>query len=837
MHNCTFITFSNNYLLIKKSVNFATKFYVPVFMKNLVIVESPAKAKTIEKFLGKDFTVMSSYGHIRDLKKHGFSIDLENNFEPQYEIPEDKQDLVKKLRKAAKEAETVWLASDEDREGEAIAWHLAEVLGLDPLTTRRIVFHEITKQAILNAIENPRHIDIDRVNAQQARRVLDRIVGFELSPVLWKKIKPALSAGRVQSVAVRLICERENEIANFVTEPFYRVTASFLNNDNQDFKAELSERIPDKQEALAFLEICKDAQFKVTDVTVKPHQRSPYPPFTTSTLQQEAARKLGFSVSRTMSVAQKLYEAGKITYMRTDSTNLSDLALGSIKKYLSENLGEKYIKIRKYHTKSKGAQEAHEAIRPTYIDNPSIDGTEEEKKLYELIWRRTVASQMAEAEIEKTSVNIGVTPAGVTNLPGIPYFKADGEVVKFEGFLKIYRTENALQKEFTELPPLSKGDALKYIEILATQRFTLPPARYTEDSLVKKMEELGIGRPSTYAPTISTIQNRDYVRRGESEGVKRNYTLITLSKGEIQEKEQTENTGSDKGKLVPTDVGMVVNEFLTAEFPDILDYNFTAKVEQKFDDIAEGKLGWQKEIADFYEDFHPGIENINTKRSEHKVGERLLGNHPQTGKPVFVKIGRFGPVVQIGDTASEEKPLFASLRAGQSISSISMEEALKLFELPRALGELDGTPVSVGVGRFGPYVKKGSLFVSIPKDKDPLTITLEEAQELIADKEEKEANRLIKAFDEMPGLEVVNGRFGPYLTYKAAKGKKAVNYKIPKDTDPHNLSYEEAKKIMENSATGEKKTATKAASANKKKATEAKNDKNLKKTAPKSHKS
>ena len=800
-------------------------------MKNLVIVESPAKAKTIEKFLGKDYTVMSSYGHIRDLRKHGFSVDVNNNFEPDYEIPEDKQELVKKLRKAAKEAETVWLASDEDREGEAIAWHLAEVLGLDPLTTRRIVFHEITKPAILNAIANPRHIDIDRVNAQQARRILDRIVGFELSPVLWKKIKPALSAGRVQSVAVRLICEREKEIADFHPESFFRVTSVFSNKEKRDFKAELTERLPDKEEALRYLEICRDAKFKVADVAVRPHQRAPYPPFTTSTLQQDAARKLGFSVSRTMSIAQRLYEAGKITYMRTDSTNLSDMALATIKSYISDNMGSSFLKMRKYHTNSKGAQEAHEAIRPTYITDKSIDGTAEEKKLYDLIWRRTVASQMADAEIEKTTVNIDVIPSvsKVKDSGALPGFKAEGEVVKFEGFLKVYRTENALQQEFVELPSLSVGEELNTKEISAAQRFTQPPARYSEASLVKKMEELGIGRPSTYSPTISTIQNRDYVRKGESEGVKRDYLLITLSNGRISEKTQTENTGSDKGKLVPTDVGMVVNDFLTLEFPDILDYNFTAKVEEKFDDIAEGKLGWQKEIADFYGDFHPGIENINTKRSEHKVGERLLGNHPENGKPIFVKIGRFGPVVQIGDSSSDEKPLFASLRAGQSISSLTMEEALKLFELPRNIGEMEGQPVSAAVGRFGPYVKFGSMFVSIPKEMDPLTISLEEAKELIEKKQEAEANRHIKSFEEMPGLEVLNGRFGPYISYKAEGAKKATNYKIPKGTDPSSLTFEEAKKIMEEVTSGEKKSVAKTASARK-------NSDSTKKTSAKTRK-
>ena len=797
-------------------------------MKNLVIVESPAKAKTIEKFLGKDFTVMSSYGHIRDLKKHGFSIDVENNFEPEYEIPEDKQDLVKKLRKAAQEADIVWLASDEDREGEAIAWHLAEVLGLDPLTTRRIVFHEITKPAILNAIENPRHIDINRVNAQQARRILDRIVGFELSPVLWKKIKPALSAGRVQSVAVRLICEREKEVREFVPESFYKISATFQNSDKTSFKAELPDRVSDIESAKKILQAYKDALFAVSDISVKPNIRSPYPPFTTSTLQQEAARKLGFSVSQTMSVAQKLYEAGKITYMRTDSTNLSDMALAEAKKYITGKMGADFLKIRKYHTRSKGAQEAHEAIRPTYISNETIEGTTQEKKLYALIWRRTVASQMADAQIEKTVASISIVNAD-SSYP-MSDFKAEGSVVKFEGFLKVWKTENSRQQEFTELPALTVGEKVEATEISASERFTLPPARYSEEALVKKMEDLGIGRPSTYSPTISTIQNREYVKKGESEGEVREYKSLILKNGRITEKTVTEHTGSDKGKLVPTDIGMVVNDFLTAEFPDILDYNFTAKVEEKFDDIAEGKLGWRNEISGFYDGFHPGIENINSKRGEHKIGERLLGTHPQNGKPVYVKIGRFGPVVQVGDSSSEEKPQFASLRAGQSISTITLEDALKLFDLPRIVGESEGQQISAAIGRFGPYLKYGSLFVSIPKDLDPLTITLEEAEDLIQKKKEAEANKIIKVFPEMPGLEVVNGRFGAYLAYKPAGQKKTTNFKLPKNTDGATLSFEEAKKIMENITSTNEKVVNKTKKS-------AKNSVNTKKTANKVKKS
>ena len=777
-------------------------------MKNLVIVESPAKAKTIEKFLGKDFSVMSSYGHIRDLKKHGFSIDVEDGFKPVYEIPDDKKELVKRLRKAAKEADSVWLASDEDREGEAIAWHLAEVLNLDPATTRRIVFHEITKPAILSAIENPRTIDIDRVNAQQARRVLDRIVGFELSPVLWKKIKPSLSAGRVQSVAVRLICEREKEIEAFKAEPFFRLNAIFNHaTSGLPVKAELPRRLDSEEAARNFLSECVSAGFNVADVAVKPLKRSPYPPFTTSTLQQEASRTLGFSVNQTMMIAQKLYEDGKITYMRTDSTNLSDLAIGSISSLIKESMGERYLKVRRFHTHSKGAQEAHEAIRPTYIINRTIDGTPQEKKLYELIWRRAVASQMADAEIEKTTVDIAVVTAGKAPLPDA--FRAEGEVVKFDGFLNVWNSDGATQKDFVELPLMTAGETLEPVEITATERFTQPPARYSEASLVKKMEDLGIGRPSTYAPTISTIQARDYVKRGEKEGTRREYEVMTLKNGKISAKTMAENTGSEKGKLVPTDVGMIVNQFLTDYFPDILDYNFTAKVEEKFDDIAEGKLGWQNEISDFYGGFHPEIEKINSLRMEHKVGERQLGIDPKSGRPVSVKIGRFGPVVQIGKAEDEEKPLFASLLADQSVANITLEEALKLFDLPRMVGEIDGEKVTAAIGRFGPYVKFGKMFVSIPKDLTPQGITLEEAEALIAKKKEEEANRLIKEFPEMPGLEVLNGRFGPYMAYKPEGAKRAVNYKIPKTTDAAALTIEEAKKLMEAQDVAPKKSTRK----------------------------
>lgn len=781
-------------------------------MKNLVIVESPGKVNTIEKFLGKDYKVMSSYGHIRDLRKHGLSIDVKNHFTPEYEIPEDKTDHVQQLKKAAKSAETIWLASDEDREGEAIAWHLAEVLGLDPATTRRIVFHEITKPAILNAIANPRVIDLNRVNAQQARRILDRIVGFELSPVLWKKIKPGLSAGRVQSVALRLICEREKEINEFKPEIYYKVNVTFLDSSNTSIKGELKDRIPNLKDANTFLELCKEADFEVSDISVKPLSRSPYPPFTTSTLQQEASRKLGFSVSRTMLVAQKLYEAGKITYMRTDSTNLSDLALGEIKKTVTGQFWPQYLKVRKYQTHSKGAQEAHEAIRPTYISNETVEGTAEEKKLYELIWRRTVASQMADAEIEKTTVLIDIISNGKKETPE---FKAEGEVVKFDGFLKVWNSENVRQQDFVKLPKLTVGEKLTYKEISATERFTQAPPRYTEGSLVKKMEELGIGRPSTYSPTITTIQHRDYIRKGESEGIKREYRNLKLEKGKITEKTISEMSGSDKGKLVPTDVGMVVNEFLTEEFPDILDYNFTAKVEEKFDDIAQGRLEWQQEISDFYNGFHPEIENISAKRTQHKVGERLIGYHPENGKPVYVKIGRFGPLVQIGESTDSEKPLFASLRSNMSIASITLDEALKLFELPRIVGEIDGEVVTAAVGRFGPYVKKGSMFVSIPKELDPYIITIDEAAELIEKKREAEANRVIKSFPEMEGLEILNGRYGPYLAYKRAGARKATNYKIPKGTDAANLSFEDAQKLMSDQVKESRKTANKGASGKK----------------------
>ena len=760
-------------------------------MKNLVIVESPAKAKTIEKFLGKDFKVMSSMGHIRDLKKKGMSVDIEGDFAPQYEIPSDKKELVKKLKAAAKDADTVWLASDEDREGEAIAWHLYEVLGLNPERTKRIVFHEITKPAILHAIEHPRKIEIDLVNAQQARRVLDRIVGFELSPVLWKKIKPSLSAGRVQSVAVRLICEREKEVESFIPEAFFRVNGVFETANGGRMKAEYEKRLATEEQARQLLDKCAKAEFKIADVNVKPISRKPAPPFTTSTLQQEAGRKLGFPVTLTMRVAQKLYEEGLITYMRTDSMNLSELALRDIATQVNEVYGADYHQTRRYHTHSKGAQEAHEAIRPTYANRRTIEGTPQEQRLYDLIWKRAVASQMSDAQLEKTNVDIEMSD-------GSGIFKASGEVLKFPGFMKAYSTAEIEETPGNQdlLPPVKTGDALTAGDITATQRFTQAPARYTEATLVRKMEELGIGRPSTYAPTIATIEARDYVEHGDSEGTPRDYDVLTLRNGRINKETLTENTGSNRGKLVPTDVGMIVNDFLTKYFPDILDYNFTAHVEEKFDDIAEGKLPWQTEIKGFYEGFHPFIEKVETMRLDHKVGERVLGTDPKTGRRVSVKIGRFGPIVQIGEAGDEEKPMFASLLEGQSIQTITLEEALKLFELPRTVGEFEGETVTAAIGRFGPYIKHGGAFVSIPKDLTAQGITIEEAADLIRKKREEEANRLIKTFDELPGAEVLRGRFGPYIAYKKEGAKKAVNYKIPKGTDPESLTVDDVKNLI-----------------------------------------
>ncbi|CCX47396.1 dNA topoisomerase [Bacteroides sp. CAG:927] len=769
-------------------------------MKNLVIVESPAKAKTIEKFLGPDYKVMSSYGHIRDLKKKDFSIDKSGDFTPVYEIPEDKQELVKQLKKAASQAEMVWLASDEDREGEAIAWHLYEVLELKPENTRRIVFHEITKEAILHAIENPRDIDINLVDAQQARRVLDRIVGFELSPVLWRKIRPSLSAGRVQSVAVRLIVERENEIKAFKSEPYFRVTSQFSTPEGRTVKAELQRRLPDLDSACSFLNDCSSSKFTVSDITVKPLKKQPAPPFTTSTLQQEASRKLGFTVSQTMMLAQRLYEAGHITYMRTDSLNLSNLAINAISKEIKTSLGDKYLKIRKYHTSSKGAQEAHEAIRPTYVEKHSIEGTTNEKRLYNLIWKRTVASQMADAEIEKTTATITVSNRSEA-------FSATGEVIQFDGFLKVYiesRDDDSTGDSSDILPAMTQGEELKANSITATERYTQHPPRYTEASLVKKMEELGIGRPSTYAPTISTIQQREYVEKGDRQGTERQFITLTLSCGKINETTKTETVGSDKGKLIPTDTGIVVNDFLTKYFPNVLDYNFTANVEQRFDEIAEGNTGWHSEINGFYNVFHPEVTKASDMRLEHKVGERTLGTDPVSGRRVSVKIGRFGPVVQIGDSSDEEKPQFASLAKDQSVFDITLEQALKLFDLPRTLGEYEGKDVVVGVGRFGPYVRHDGKFVSIPKDIQPTSISLEEAEELINAKRQAEAQKVVKIFDEDPDMQILNGRYGVYIAYKKS------NFKIPRTVEnPAELTLEQCMEIVNSQAGKTKRTTRK----------------------------
>lgn len=771
-------------------------------INNLVIVESPAKAKTIEKFLGKEYKVMSSCGHIRDLSKKDFSIEGNHTFEPEYEISPDKIEIVENLRKAASKAKTVWLASDEDREGEAIAWHLYVVLGLKPENTRRIVFHEITKPAILNAIEHPRDIDLNLVDAQQARRLLDRIVGFELSPVLWKKIKPALSAGRVQSVAVRLIVERENEIRNFKTESYYRVTARFLSPDGETVKAELSKRLADEKEAEAFLSDCADASFKVTDVTVRPIKKSPAPPFTTSTLQQEASRRLGFTVSQTMMVAQHLYEAGHITYMRTDSLNLSALALKSISDEIKSSMGERYLKTRHYHTKSKGAQEAHEAIRPTYIDKHDIEGSQQEKRLYALIWKRTIASQMSDAELEKTTVDIEPSTRE-------EHFTAQGEVVRFDGFLRVYsESSDEAPAEMSEgmLPPLKKGDTLGLKEMTAAERYTQHPPRYTEATLVKKMEELGIGRPSTYAPTISTIQQREYVEKSNLEGTPRTFTTLTLEKGKVTKSDTTSTVGADKGKLMPTDIGIVVNDFLTDNFPNVLNYNFTADLEERFDLVAEGKAQWKKEIRGFYDVFHPEVERANDMRLEHKVGERVLGTDPASGKPVSVKIGRFGPVVQIGESTDEEKPRFASLRKDQSVFDITLADALKLFELPRDLGSFENETVTVAAGRFGPYIRHAGKFVSIPRTLSPLDITLDEAVELIRAKREADSKKLVKTFDEDPELQILNGRYGMYLSYKKS------NYKLPKTVeDPAALTREECLAIIESQESKPRRTSTRRA--------------------------
>ena len=765
--------------------------------KNLVIVESPAKAKTIEKFLGKDFKVMSSYGHIRDLKKKELSID-ERSLEPEYEIPEEKKKLVSELKKLAKQAEKVWLASDEDREGEAISWHLCEVLGLDEANTNRIVFHEITKSAILEAIEHPRHLDMNLVNAQQARRVLDRLVGFKLSPVLWRKVKPALSAGRVQSVAVRLIVERERELQAFKSEPYYSISAIFAltnaDGSQSEVKATLNTRLKTHEEVLQLLELCKEASFTVTSVQKKPTKRIPAPPFTTSTLQQEAARKLGFTVSQTMMVAQHLYENGRITYLRTDSVNLSKLCLGASKEEITKLYGAEYSNPRQYHTSSKGAQEAHEAIRPTYMDQTAIEGNAQEKKLYELIWKRTIASQMADAEIERTTAEIEIKHDGKLQTPSL--FVAQGEVVKFDGFLKVYREssdDEEQQDEFGHvLPPLQSGQQLTRREISATERFSLGPQRYTEASLVHKLEELGIGRPSTYAPTISTIQQREYVQKGDKKGEDRPYTVDILKGKQITQKVRKEIVNSDKGKLMPTDIGIVVNDYLMKNFPGIMDYNFTAKVEQDFDRIAEGDEAWTKMMKNFDRNFEPTVEKAMNSRNEHKAGERELGTDPKSGKPVFVKIGRFGPVVQIGSAVDSEKPQFAQLPKHLSMESLTLEEALELFKLPRVIGQYEELPVTIGAGRFGPYVQHDGKYTSLPKGADPMAITLDEAIELIEEKRKQENQKHIKIFLEDDKLEILNGRYGPYMVYD---GK---NYRLPKNLHEKaaQLSYEECMKII-----------------------------------------
>lgn len=771
---------------------------------NLVIVESPAKAKTIEKFLGADFKVMSSYGHIRDLKKKELSIDMDT-MQPSYVIPKEKEKLVSELKASAKKAKKIWLASDADREGEAISWHLCEVLGLDEKKTSRIVFHEITKPAILAAIENPRHLDMNLVNAQQARRMLDRLVGFKLSPVLWRKVKPALSAGRVQSVAVRLIVEREREIQQFKSEPYYRVNAIFgltrQDGSQVEVKAELDKRFTNHDEAVAFLELCRNAEFSVEAIQKKPLKRSPAPPFTTSTLQQEAARKLGFSVSQTMMVAQHLYENGLITYMRTDSVNLSNLAIGTAKEEITKLYGEEYSQPHNFHTHSKGAQEAHEAIRPTYISNTTIDGTAQEKRLYDLIWKRTVASQMADAQIEKTTVTIRIS----ADDPTLAHFVANGEVVTFDGFLKVYREstdddDNNMNTNAADadnnfshhLPVMAVNDVLSRREITSTERFSQGPSRYTEASLVHKMEELGIGRPSTYAPTISTIQQREYVQKGDRKGEERSYTIDTLRGIQITEKTKVEVTGNEKGKLLPTDIGIVVNDFLIENFPDIMDYNFTARVEQQFDQIAEGKEPWTDMMRNFDSRFEPDVEKVINARSEHKAGERQLGNDPKTGRPVFVKIGRFGPVVQIGAADDEQKPQFAQLPTDKRMDEITLDEALELFKLPRTVGQFEGSDVVIGAGRFGPYILHNKKYTSLPKTEDPMTVTLDTAIKLIEEKRLQEAQRHIKQFEEDAKLEILNGRYGPYIAYD---GK---NYRIPKAQHDKaaQLSYEQCMEIV-----------------------------------------
>lgn len=760
--------------------------------KNLVIVESPAKAKTIERFLGKDYTVKSSFGHVRDLSKKQLGVDVANGFKPNYEISDDKKKVITELKKLASQSEMIWLATDEDREGEAISWHLFDTLKLEADKTKRIVFHEITKQAIDHAIQNPRTIDLNLVDAQQARRVLDRLVGFELSPLLWRKVKPALSAGRVQSVAVRLIVEREEEIKNFKIVPYYRITAEFEVAEGKKtsiLKAELPQRFDTKEKAVGFLNRCINAKFTVSDIETKPFQKSPAPPFTTSTLQQEASRKLGFSVAKTMQVAQQLYESGKITYMRTDSVNLSDLALNMAKKEIISQFGENYHHFRKYTTKSKGAQEAHEAIRPSYFDQHTVEGTADQKKLYSLIWKRTIASQMSNANLERTTVNIAISTQP-------DFFQAKGEVILFDGFLKVYlesTDDDDAEEKRGMLPSLKAGQNLPLILMDATERFTQAPARYNEAMLVKKLEELGIGRPSTYAPIISTVQKREYVFKGEDDGISRDYKIFTLKSGKIKESIKSEKTGQNKGKLVPTDIGIVVTKFLMQYFDNIMDYQFTATVEKQFDEIALGQKVWNKMIAEFYKPFHQHVENT-IEKSEKFSGERLIGTDPQTGKNIFAKIGRFGPIVQIGDTVSEEKPRFSALKKGQTLENLTLEDALDLFKLPRNIGVYEGEEMVASTGRFGPYVRHKSKFYSLGKGIDPLTLDDNTAIEIIERKRKQESEKTILSFGGDDAVQVLNGRWGPYISFQKN------NYKIPKGTDPKSLTLEDCQKII--AATG-----------------------------------
>ena len=757
---------------------------------NLVIVESPKKAELISGFLKKhqlnDYKVMASAGHVRDLKQHSFSVNVEDHFRPEYVITEDKKSLVRELKAAAKKADLVYLASDEDREGEAIAWHLSEALELKPEKTRRIVFHEITAEAFLHALEHPREVNMNLVDAQQARRVLDRIVGFELSPVLWKRIRPSLSAGRVQSVAVRLIVDREREITAFVPQSSYRLQATFVLPSGERLLTELNHRFATEAEAEALMTRCATADFSIGAITRRAARRSPAAPFTTSTLQQEAAHKLGYSVSQTMRLAQSLYESGHITYMRTDSVNLSSQALGAIARQIEKHPGKEYHQPRRFQTKSKGAQEAHEAIRPTYIDRERVGGTPQEQRLYDLIRKRTLASQMADAEIERTTVSIPVS--------GTDYaFTAQGEVITFRGFLDVYMESTGEEgnAEVTKLlPAVKEREALSLEVLTGEERFTQRPARYTEASMVSKMEELGIGRPSTYAPTIQTIQNRGYVERADREGQRRNYTVLTLKDGAVKRAVKSEVYGADKGKLLPTDVGIVVNDFLVDQFPNIVDYNFTARVEEEFDTIAEGKTAWSGAIGDFYQRFHPEVERATHERPAQRVGQRILGVQPSTGLQVSVSIGRYGPMAQLGTAEDAEKPRFASLQKGQSLETITLEEALALFDLPKNIGEYEGEVMTVAVGRFGPYVRHAGKFYSLPKDTDPLSCTAEQAIEIIREKRESEEKSLLKSFAEDADLSIRTGRFGPYLKYKTD------NYKLPKDVDPTSMSYDDCMKLI-----------------------------------------